>query len=93
MTASQTFLLEQLMNEQLEQVPIPAGTVIHFKGMPFALAADAIVFGRQENLDAAIFYENAMRQQAASELWLHAQTNLRRTAEDASQAISGNFAR
>lgn len=38
----------------METLTVPVGTLIHIGGMPFLLAAEASVHGRQQNLDDAL---------------------------------------
>lgn len=42
------------MNQALERIDLPAGTVVKVGGMPFELAADTVVLGGQANLQLAL---------------------------------------
>lgn len=42
------------MNQELEMLTVPAGTLIHVRGMPFELPADTQVLGRSANLQLAL---------------------------------------
>lgn len=37
----------------MEQVTLPAGTIVKVNGLPFRLPQDTVVEGRAENLEAA----------------------------------------
>jgi hypothetical protein len=39
------------MSEQLDQITLKAGTVIHYRGMPFVIPRDTVVEGRRANFD------------------------------------------
>lgn len=42
------------MDQDLQQLTVPAGTIIKIKGMPFKLPADTAVLGLSQNLQFAL---------------------------------------
>ena len=47
------------MEQELKQLTLPAGTIVKLKGMPFRLASDTSVLGREENLQFASSHADA----------------------------------
>ena len=42
------------MDQAMERIKVPAGAVVKMGGLPFELAADTVVLGRQGNLQLAL---------------------------------------
>ena len=46
------------MDEALQQLTLPAGTVVKVRGVPFKLVNDAAVDGRESNLQLALSHSD-----------------------------------